>query len=151
VEAAAEAQPRGLGLSTLLLVIRHARAGHRTQWEGDDRRRPLDERGRAQSRKLVPELEGFAIERILSSPYDRCVQTVEPLAAARGLDVELREELSEERQGTEGVALARELVGEPVALCVHGGLSDWTFGVRQKKGEILVVDAAGGVVESRRV
>jgi Histidine phosphatase superfamily (branch 1) len=113
VEAAAEAQPRGLGLSALLLVIRHARAGHRTQWEGDDRRRPLDERGHAQSKKLVLELEGFAIERILSSPYDRCV--------------------------------------EPVALCVHGGLSDWTLGVRQKKAEILVVDAQGGVVESRRV
>jgi 8-oxo-dGTP diphosphatase len=151
VEAAAKAQPRGLGLSALLLVIRHARAGHRTQWEGDDRRRPLDERGHAQSKKLVLELEGFAIERILSSPYDRCVQTVEPLAAARGLDVELREELSEERQGTDGVVLVRELVGEPVALCVHGGLSDWTLGVRQKKAEILVVDAQGGVVESRRV
>jgi len=144
-------QPRDLGLSALLLVIRHARAGHRTEWEGDDRRRPLDERGRAQSEKLVLELDGFTIDRILSSPYDRCVQTVDPLAAARGLDVELREELSEERQGTDGVALARELAGEPVALCVHGGLSDWTFGVRQKKGEILIVDAEGAVVESRRV
>jgi 8-oxo-dGTP diphosphatase len=151
MEAAAEAQPRNLGLSELLLVIRHARAGHRSEWEGDDRRRPLDERGRVQSGKLVPELEGFEIERILSSPYDRCVQTVEPLAAARGLDIDRREELSEERQGTAGVALARELAGEAVALCVHGGLSDWTFGVRQKKGEILFVDADGRVVERRRV
>jgi 8-oxo-dGTP diphosphatase len=151
MEAAAEARPRDLGLSALLLVIRHARAGHRSEWEGDDRRRPLDERGRVQSGKLVPELEGFEIERILSSPYDRCVQTVEPLAAARGLDIDRREELSEERQGTAGVALARELAGEAVALCVHGGLSDWTFGVRQKKGEILFVDADGRVVERRRV
>jgi len=79
------------------------------------------------------------------------VQTVEPLAAARGLSVELRDELGEGRQGHDGVALVRSLLGEPVALCVHGGLSDAVVGTRQKKGETLVVDAAGCVVERFRV
>jgi hypothetical protein len=91
------------------------------------------------------------VTRVLSSPYDRCVQTVEPLAAARGLDVEPRDELGEERQVYDGVALARSLAGEPVALCVHGGLSDVAVGTRQKKGETLVVDAEGRVADRFRV
>jgi 8-oxo-dGTP diphosphatase len=133
-----------------LLVIRHARAGDRAEWQGDDRKRPLDKRGRRQAQALVDELAEFPLTRILSSPYDRCVQTVEPLAAARGLQIEVRDELGEERQYLEGAALARSLVGEPVALCVHGGLSDAAFGERQKKGEMLVVDDDGQVVERRR-
>ena len=72
----------------------------RSEWEGDDRLRPLDERGRRQAEALVDALAAFPITRIFSSPYDRCVQTVEPLAAQRGLPVELREELGEEQQCT---------------------------------------------------
>jgi 8-oxo-(d)GTP phosphatase len=133
-----------------VLLIRHARAGDRAEWEGDDRKRPLDERGRRQAAALVDELADFPLTRILSSPYDRCVQTVEPLAAARGLQIELHDELGEERQDTEGAALVRSLDAQPVAACVHGGLSDVVFGVRQKKGETLVVEGDGRVVERRR-
>ena len=134
-----------------MLVIRHARAGERSEWEGDDRLRPLDKRGGGQAEALVDALAAFPITRILSSPYDRCVQTVEPLAAERGVPIEVREELGEEQQFTGGVALARSLVGDDVALCVHGGLTDAAFGERQKKGETLVVDADGRVVERIRV
>jgi phosphohistidine phosphatase SixA len=134
----------------LLLVIRHGRAGDSSAWEGDDRLRPLDKRGRRQAEALVESLTPFPIARILSSPYDRCVQTVEPLAAARGLPIETREELGEDRQAVEGAALARSLADEDVAICVHGGLSDAAFGERQKKAETLVVDD-GRVVQRIRV
>jgi phosphohistidine phosphatase SixA len=134
-----------------LIVIRHARAGDRSEWQGDDRKRPLDPRGLTQAAALADELAAYPLERILTSPYDRCVQTVQPLAAERGLAIELRDELAEERQETDGVAFVRSLVGRPAAVCVHGGLSDAAFGERQKKGETLVVDDAGRVVERRRV
>lgn len=134
-----------------MLVIRHARAGHRSEWTGDDRRRPLDEHGRTQAQALVVGMADFPITRILSSPYDRCVQTVEPLAEQRGLPVEIREELNEDQQLTLGVDLVRSLVGEPVAVCVHAGLTDVAFRQRLKKGETLVVDDDGAVVERRRV
>src|SRR6185436_5719102 len=88
-----------------LFLVRHASAGHRASWEGEQRIRPLDERGRRQALALVDLLEGEPIERILSSPAFRCVQTVEPLAAARGLEIELRDELTEERQADDGAAL----------------------------------------------
>jgi broad specificity phosphatase PhoE len=134
-----------------LLVIRHARAGDRHAWRGDDRRRPLDDRGRRQAQELVEKLAPFPISRILSSPYDRCVQTVEPLAAERGLPIEQCDELGEERQHGDGVALVRALAGEPVAVCVHGGLSDAAFGDRLKKGATLVVGERGDVLERLRV
>jgi 8-oxo-dGTP diphosphatase len=133
-----------------MLVIRHARAGERTEWSDDDRRRPLDKRGRKQALELVAALSDRRLTRILSSPYDRCVQTVEPLAQARGLEVEIRDELGEEQQLAQGVELVRSLLGQDLAVCGHGGLSDALAGVSQKKGETLVLDENGHVVESIR-
>jgi 8-oxo-(d)GTP phosphatase len=133
-----------------MLVIRHARAGERAEWPGDDRLRPLDRRGQKQAEALVDALASFEITRVFSSPYERCLQTVEPLAAARGLFVEAEEELGEDRHG-DGVRLARSLVAEPVAICVHGGLSEAAFGERLKKGETLVVAPDGTVAERVRV
>jgi 8-oxo-(d)GTP phosphatase len=128
-----------------VLLIRHARAGERVEWEGDDRVRPLDERGRRQADRLVELLADFPVDRILSSPYDRCVQTVEPLARQRGLAVELREELREDQQAREGVALVRSLLDSDAALCCHGGLSDSVAGESQKKAEVLVLGADAAV------
>ena len=133
-----------------MLLIRHARAGHRDDWSGGDRRRPLDERGRKQAADLVAALSKYRLARILSSPYDRCVQTVEPLAQARGLEVEIRDELGEKQQLDEGIELVRSLLDQDVALCGHGGLSDALAGVSQKKGETLVLDGHGRVVEAFR-
>jgi 8-oxo-dGTP diphosphatase len=133
-----------------VLLIRHARAGDRAEWEGDDRLRPLDERGWRQAGELVDLLAEFPIERIVSSPYDRCVQTVEPLARSRGLAIELREELAEELQTTDGAKLVRALLGEDVAVCCHGGVSDAVAGEGQKKGEVLVLAADADVKDRLR-
>ena len=124
-----------------MILVRHASAGEADQWPGDDRVRPLDDRGRRQAAKLVGTLDGFEIARVISSPFIRCLQTVEPLAAARGLTVELRDELADARQAHDGVALVRSLAGEPVVACVHGGLSEAVFGPEwsQRKAGVLVV------------
>lgn len=128
-----------------MLLIRHARAGERVEWEGNDRVRPLDAKGRRQADELVELLADFSIDRIVSSPYDRCVQTVEPLARQRGLAVELREELGEEQQAGEGVVLVRSLLASSAAVCCHGGLSDSVAGEQQKKAEVLVLGADAAV------
>jgi 8-oxo-(d)GTP phosphatase len=129
------------------LVIRHASAGDSAAWEGDDRLRPLDARGLAQTSRLVELLEGNAISLILSSPALRCLQTVEPLARSRGLEIDVREELAEERQQSDGAQLVLALRREDAAVSVHGGLSEVAFDVSQKKGEVLVIDGTGQVVE----
>ena len=105
-----------------LVVVRHARAGHRSEWEGDDRLRPLDKKGRKQAARLPEVLAELEIHRIVSSPSLRCMQTVEPLAAARGLEVEPAPELGEERQYSRGPALLETLLGADAVACVHGGI-----------------------------
>jgi len=125
-----------------VLLVRHASAGNREEWPHDDRERPLDERGRRQALELVERLRDYRIEAICSSPARRCVETVEPLARARGLEVELRAELGEDRQDTDGAELVRALAGCDVAVCGHGGLE---YALRRppkwKKGAVFVVSA----------
>ena len=133
-----------------MLIVRHASAGERDEWEGDDRLRPLDARGFAQAARLVELLDGYEIARVLSSPAVRCVQTVEPLARARGLEIDVREELAEESQSRDGAALVLSRRGEDVAVGVHGGLSEAAFGESQKKAEVLVIDGGGRLVERVR-
>jgi 8-oxo-(d)GTP phosphatase len=123
-----------------LLLVRHASAGDRDAWEGDDRARPLEERGRRQAAALVEVLARFSVERVLTSPAVRCVQTVEPLASSRGLCLEPREELWEEHQHTDGVRLVRELAGSNVVVCGHGGLEQFIpEAPRWKKGATRVL------------
>jgi len=133
-----------------VLLIRHASAGDPEEWDGDDRLRPLDELGFGQAVGLVGLLDGYEISLVLSSPALRCVQTVEPLALERGLEVQVRDELAEERQETDGAALVQSLGGRYVAFSVHGGLSEAAFGESQKKAEVLVVDERGRVTERIR-
>src|SRR5688500_5133995 len=80
-----------------LYLVRHAKAGNRHHWTGDDVERPLSPKGQAQADGLAKALDGVPLTRVLSSPYVRCVQTVEPLAAAHGLEVEETPALAEGR------------------------------------------------------
>lgn len=56
---------------------------------------PLDDRGRRQAERLRERLAPVRPTAVYSSPLERCRQTVEPLAAAMRLDVQLRDELIE--------------------------------------------------------
>jgi phosphohistidine phosphatase SixA/8-oxo-dGTP pyrophosphatase MutT (NUDIX family) len=106
--------------ASALYVIRHAKAGIRAAWSGPDEERPLTRRGRKQARRLVERFQGLDIQRILSSPFVRCMQTVEPLAEARGLPVEVATEL---REGASVDELLRGLAtfgDRPTVVCGHG-------------------------------
>jgi 8-oxo-(d)GTP phosphatase len=123
----------------IVYLVRHARAGHRPSWEGDDRLRPLDERGRRQAEALVGQLAGRDLVRIVSSPAVRCVDTVIPLAEARGLAVELADALFEGA----GSRAALELLGgggEPAVACVHGDLVEELLDTHMKKGATAVLE-----------
>ncbi|RPA62224.1 NUDIX hydrolase [Gordonia oryzae] len=66
-----------VGLTTLLLV-RHARAGSRSRYRGEDRTRPLDATGREQAQALVPLLTAFGVSELHSANPVRCVETLTP-------------------------------------------------------------------------
>lgn len=70
-----------------VLVVRHASAGDRGTWSDRDDERPLDQQGRAEAAALAAGLRWFRPTRIVSAEPLRCRQTVQPLAAAVGLDV----------------------------------------------------------------
>jgi 8-oxo-dGTP diphosphatase len=131
----------------IVYLVRHARAGHRESWEGDDDRlRPLDERGQRQAEALVSQLAGREFSRILSSPYVRCVQSVEPLAAARGLDVEAVDALAEGAGEPAALELLHGL-DAPAVACVHGDLAEALLDESLKKGATAVLDVSADGAE----
>jgi len=72
-----------------LILVRHASAGRKADWPGDDESRPLDARGAADAKALAGLLACFApTARVISSPALRCTETVRPFAAEFGGTVE---------------------------------------------------------------
>jgi probable phosphomutase (TIGR03848 family) len=61
---------------------------------------PLDDRGRAQAEALAERFVPLRLTAVYSSPLDRCLETVAPLAARQRLDVLTRERLIEMDVGT---------------------------------------------------
>jgi len=146
-------------------LIRHARAGRRSVWHGPDDERPLSGKGRRQSRSIARAWKGEPITRILSSPFVRCVQTVEPLAAALGLAVEQDPLLAEgsgivhverlAREAGDGAALALSSHGD-VILGLLGALDAAGVpldpGIVARKGSTWVLDVESGeIVRGRYV
>lgn len=125
-----------------LLAVRHAAAGDPNDWTGDDALRPLDERGRQQAQALVEQLGTYGIRRIVSSPSARCVETVTPLAAAHGLQIEALDELADGSDLERVRALLLELDSEALA-CMHAPPLESFFG-KVKKASTVGVEAGGG-------
>jgi phosphohistidine phosphatase SixA len=128
-----------------LLLVRHASAGKRSDWKRDDWLRPLDERGQHQAQALVAVLARWKVDRVLTSPYVRCRQTVEPLAEARGLAIEERTELQEGAGREAAMALVKEIDGLPAVLCTHGDIVVDLLGEELKKGATAVLEVDGGL------
>lgn len=144
-----------------LVLVRHASAGERSSWRGDDAERPLDGRGRAQADDLASVLGGYGGGRVVSADVVRCVQTVTPFAAVSGLTVEAEPLFSEAGFATDpgaAVARLRRLARGPDAVVVctqrkalpgllrglSAGFGADVAGVRLRKGAFCVLHLAGG-------
>jgi 8-oxo-(d)GTP phosphatase len=106
----------------LVLLVRHGHAGSKRQWVGDDKTRPLNEQGLAEAQALVPLLTPFAPVRILSIPYQRCLQSITPLAHAIGISVQCSPSLVPEAGGA-ATKFAYNVSfngSSAVVLCTHG-------------------------------
>jgi phosphohistidine phosphatase SixA len=147
-----------------VLLIRHAHAGDRDTWRGDDLARPVSALGRRQGEALVPLLEGRPVTRVVSSQAARAVQTVEPLAARHGVPVERDEVLWETTPVEIALAwlLALDADDHDVAVCSHGDLIgpllealaargvDLGDEPRWDKGSVWVLDVDGDGVRAAR-
>jgi 8-oxo-dGTP diphosphatase len=111
--------------TTTVLLVRHAKAGRRSRWRGDDRERPLEAQGRAQAERIAAVLPVWGPERVLSADLVRCTQPVDPLAAALGVDFEAAAWASDAASAKSPKATVRALrnlaeQGTPVAICSQG-------------------------------
>ena len=110
-----------------IYLVRHAKAGSRKDWNGPDDSRPLSGAGRRQAEAITDLLLGIeasTITRIMASPFVRCHQTVEPLAARLGLSIELTPALAEDataEAARQVLALACDSDTSTV-FCSHGNI-----------------------------
>ena len=126
-----------IGFDRPVHLVRHAKAGERADWTEDDSLRPLSRKGRSQAEALVRLFEGRDVDRVVSSPAVRCVQTVRPLALSRALSVEGWSSLREGSPTEEALASIRATGGAVVA-CSHGDVIPAVISMLQRQGIELV-------------
>lgn len=141
-------------------LIRHAQAGDRGHGPRD-MYRPLSDKGGRRAAELAQLLAGAGITRVLSSPATRCTQTVQPLAAALGLEVEEHPVLWEGSDLDDVLALLEEPADGDVVACSHGDIipelverlaagGATVQGRGCEKGSIWVLERDGGTWRSAR-
>lgn len=121
----------------VVILVRHAHAGDKANWQRDDGLRPLTARGRAQAASLVSSLAEDDIAVVWSSPAVRCRQTVEPLAAERGATVRDHQLLAGDApvDGLLDWLLAH--VSAPWVLCTHGEVIEALFLAARSSGLVI--------------
>lgn len=120
-----------------LFLIRHAHAGSRLAGSRDIYR-PLSEQGHARAVELAAQLGHAEVERVLTSPATRCVQTVEPLAARLGLEVIEQPDLWEGSPIPHVLALLdQQRNHRSVAVCSHGDVIPETLDALAQNGTVM--------------
>ena len=106
-------------LTEPVYLVRHAKAGSREHWEGDDALRPLSTKGRRQADGLAEAFARRPLVAVVSSPTVRCVETVEPIARSHGLAVRTVDWLA---VGAPTEVTREEILGlaGPAVVCSHG-------------------------------
>ena len=122
-----------MSTSDVIYLVRHAKAGERRVWIGDDTSRPLSKHGWKQSRTVAERLAGKGVSTIHSSPYVRCVQTVEPLAELIGTTITIDDRLAEDSPFEPVLDLLAE-IDTGAVLCSHGDIIPATIQALVRRG-----------------
>jgi len=103
-------------------LIRHAHAGRRSAWDGEDKLRPLSPKGTAQAKAIGAALADANIDLLWTSAFVRCRQTLLPLATSVGLEIVDHGALIEGAWGTDALdaVLGAHAAGHTLAACSHG-------------------------------
>jgi 8-oxo-dGTP diphosphatase len=106
------------------VLLRHASAGGKDTWKGDDLDRPLDAEGAAESDLLARLLGCYGTCRVISSAAERCVATVRPYAALTGAKLEVEPALTvgafeDDPKAGPALVAAAVAAGRPTVICAH--------------------------------
>lgn len=107
-----------------LILVRHAKAKPRSSWTRAEGERPLAASGRRQAVAVSRLLQAWAPERVVSSPWDRCVQTVMPYVKRANPKLKLVDAITEHNAArkpgkAKGVIEKQFDKRVPVAVCTH--------------------------------
>ena len=103
-----------------MTIVRHALARDKKSWPGPDVERPLDPIGERQAAGMAGVLMKHKVRRIISSPAIRCVQTMQPLADAVNVSIEVWDELARDADATRILAAFTDPEFHDAVLCTHG-------------------------------
>jgi len=145
-----------------LYLFRHTTAGDRSRWRGRDEDRSLTKKGWREADAVASSLADAGIERIVSSPYERCVQSVKPLSKLIKARIETSPLLAEEPDIDAAYALVDSLIGTDTVISSHGDVIPalinrmmWAgLSLESRfycsKGSIWVVEVDGGKFTTAR-
>jgi 8-oxo-dGTP diphosphatase len=135
----------------ILLLVRGAEMIKRDEWDPEAGSRPLAPAGEQAARSLASLGGMFDIQRILSAPSPRCIETVAELARRESLEVERSEHLTggslagtldlvAETRGTGTVLCTHEdVMADVLAHLIHHDRTVMTKRFRARKGSAWVV------------
>jgi 8-oxo-dGTP diphosphatase len=111
-------------VTSSLVVVRHAEAVKRKDWDGKDTNRPLTGPGRETAQRLTEVLAALGVDRVLSSDAERCTATVAPYAQSIGKKIHLHPEISERGYASDpdamrGLGDLAWRKGKVTAICSH--------------------------------
>jgi probable phosphoglycerate mutase len=133
---------------TTVILLRHGRSAANAggTLAGRSPGVDLDDTGRAQAGRVPDRLAEIRLDRLVSSPLDRCRQTVAPLAAARDLPVVVDDDLVEVDYGAWTGRALKDLAEEKLWRVVQAHPSAAVF----PDGEGLADVAVRAVAAVRR-
>jgi phosphohistidine phosphatase SixA/8-oxo-dGTP pyrophosphatase MutT (NUDIX family) len=110
--------------TTALVLLRHAKAVKREDWDGDDGDRPLAHLGQLQAKRMLTNYLPYAIDHVHSSDAMRCIETIEPMTHSLSMHPIFSSDLSEYRFSKDKEAAldyAQDLMdsGKRTIICSH--------------------------------
>lgn len=107
-----------------LVMLRHAKALDRAEWQGEDEDRPLDQLGQQQAKRMLSLYQVYGLLEVHTSDAVRCYDTVSSLCRALGIEPKISGVLSEygfKKNKDKAIDYAKDLIKEnqPALLCSH--------------------------------
>jgi 8-oxo-dGTP diphosphatase len=123
------------------ILLRHAKAITREEWQGEDDDRPLSSSGQNQAMRLLSTYQVFNIDQIHSSDAVRCYDTVKSMAKGLDIKLEVSSKLSEstyKKDKEKAFDYVRELIKEDksILICSHNPILPKMLNKLTKKSEI---------------
>jgi 8-oxo-dGTP diphosphatase len=107
-----------------LIMLRHAKALAREEWQSEDDDRPLEQLGQQQARRMLSLYQVYGLTQIHTSDAVRCHDTVEQMAHALDIPLTITNKVSEytwKKNKEKAIDYAKDLIkiNEPIILCSH--------------------------------